>query len=197
MEILTPDSPQMAIAHDLLTQYPFATLMVAKATEPMPEIGHLPFLFDQSNHCLYAHAAANNPLIKLVESGQTQATVVFTGEHGYVSPTWTAHQKVPTWDYCVIHVVGHIELVEIPEQKYQSMVEQVSAMEPQWQISELNDKLQTQMLKAIKVIKINVTSISGRYKMSQNKHPDGKNAILAHFTTRGNDALVARYRALF
>ncbi|MFT4927022.1 MAG: transcriptional regulator [Phenylobacterium sp.] len=200
MEVLSPDSPQMAIASDLFKRYPFATLLVSKKRDVMPEIVHLPFLYDHANQCFYAHAAAKNPIVSLIQAGQNQAKLIFNGEHGYVSPAWTEHQRVPTWDYCVVHVAGLLTLVEQADDKVQSMVAQVAAMEGSgandWQISALNDKLQTQMLKAIKVIKISINSMSYRYKMSQDKHPDGQSAIRAKFAEKGEQAMVARYQAL-
>lgn len=202
MNELTLQMPQMAIARELFEQYPFATLLLQPGNSgAATQICHLPFLYDPNGHCFIAHASANNPIIALINQGQCQATVIFTGEHGYVSPTWTKHQRVPTWDYCVVHVGGEIALVEAPDEKYQSMVSQVAAMEghsaQDWQLESLDQSLQQHMLSAIRVIKIPVDNMHYRYKMSQNKHPDGKAAILANFTATDKEALVRRYRQLF
>ena len=197
MEQLQPNSKEMATAIDIFHQHPFATLLVAKTGSEMPEVVHLPFLYDAKDHCFYLHAAANNPIIELINSGQNQAKVVFNGEHGYVSPTWSEHIRVPTWDYCVVHVSGNIEMFEAPDEKYQSMVEQIAAFENEWQITALKDNLRSQMFKSIRVLRVNVDTMQYRYKMSQAKHVDAKAAITEQFAARGNTGLVARYEDVF
>ena len=202
MEQLQPNSRAMATATDIFHQHPFATLLVARTDNEtpgseMPEVVHLPFLYNANDHCFYLHAATNNPIIELINSGQNQVKVVFNGEHGYVSPTWSEHIRVPTWDYCVVHVSGNIEIVENPDEKYQSMVEQIAAFESEWQITTLNEKKRIQMFKAIRVLRVNVDAMHYRYKMSQAKHVDAKAAITEQFTARGNTGLVARYEDVF
>ncbi len=197
MELLQPNSRAMNTAIDIFNQHPFATLLVAKASADMPEVVHLPFLYDANGHCFYLHAAANNPIIELISNAQNLVKVVFNAEHGYVSPTWSEHIRVPTWDYCVVHVSGNVEIIEEPDAKYQSMVEQIAAFESEWQITELKDNQRNGLFKAIKVLRVNVDAMHYRYKMSQAKPVDAKKAITEQFAAQGNNALVSRYEDVF
>lgn len=202
MELLQANSREMATAIDIFNQHPFATLLVARTDSEMPgsempEVVHLPFLYDANDHCFYLHAAANNPIIELINSGQNQVKVVFNGEHGYVSPTWSEHIRVPTWDYCVVHVSGNIEIIEDADGKYQSMVEQIGAFENEWKITALQDNQRIGLFKAIRVLRVNVEAMHYRYKMSQAKPVDAKAAITEQFAAQGNNGLVTRYEDVF
>lgn len=197
MDVLSPGSLEMSTALDIFDQHPFANLMVHDPHSDFPQVVHLPFLFVHDEQCFYAHASANNPIFKLMSPNNHPVKLIFNAEHGYVSPTWTSHIKVPTWDYCVIHVSGDISVVDDPVQKQQSMVEQIGAFETSWQLDDLEPSPRERMFNSIKVIKIAVTAMHYRYKMSQNKPLEAKAAIVENFAAQGQRAVVARYEALF
>jgi transcriptional regulator len=197
MELLKPNSTEMATAVDIFAQHAFATVLVNKNNADMPQICHLPILYDEAEHCFHAHCSANNPIVPLINEGHTQTTLIFIGEHGYVSPTWSEHIRVPTWDYCVIHVTGQMLIIDNPDEKHQSMVEQVAANETDWKIGALDDNSKSRLLKAIKVIRVDIDAMRYRYKMSQAKHADAKAAIVDRFEGKGKIGLVERYKAMF
>ncbi len=81
---------------------------------------HLPFLYDESagpHGTLFAHLArANGQWRDFSGSPDSEALVVFQGEHGYISPTWYASyatmQHVPTWNYEAVHAYGVPRVIE-------------------------------------------------------------------------------------
>ena len=88
----------------LIRDYPFATLVTARA--PEPQISHLPLLFHSApepNGVLIGHMARANPHWRQFADGPTMA--LFHGPHAYVSPSWYAEPEkaVPTWNYAVVH----------------------------------------------------------------------------------------------
>jgi transcriptional regulator len=195
VELLTTNTPQMATAIDIFNKHPFATLLLGKKHSLMPQISHIPLFFDPQQHCFYAHLAANNPMVALINDGQQQAKVIFTAEHGYVSPTWSEHIKVPTWDYCVVHVSGQVEIIE--KEPEQQMIKQIAIFENDWQITTLSDNLKQQLLKSIRVIRINISEMRYKYKMSQAKPVTVQSAIVQQLSAKGKHALVSQYKMFF
>ena len=74
---------------------------------------HLPFLYDETagdHGALTGHIARANP--QSADLGpEREALAVFTGAHGYISPTWyETTDAVPTWNYVAVHVSGAFRL---------------------------------------------------------------------------------------
>src|SRR5581483_10819803 len=70
---------------------------------------HLPVLAEgevAAGGVLLGHVARANEHTQAFD-GATESLVVFTGPHGYISPTWEASgPAVPTWNYGAVHVYG-------------------------------------------------------------------------------------------
>lgn len=197
MQPLNPNTREMEIAQDIFKSHPFATLLLGQDGEALPEVSHLPMLYNQAQERFYCHVAKNNPVVPLLLAGQQQAMVVYRAEHGYVSPTWSAQIKVPTWDYCVVHVQGKLSVIEDHGQRLQSMREQIAAFETHWSIDDIDDKLLSQLLNAICLLQLDVIQMHHRYKMSQTKSDSVKTAILTELERQDNSALAKQYERLF
>lgn len=193
MQRLKSNTPATEVAEDLFNKYPFAILMLSQQTVDMPQISHLPFLYVKQQNAFYCHVATNNPMVAMLEKGLNTVKIVFNGEHAYLSPSWSQDIKVPTWDYCVVHVDGEAQIVEDAEKKHQSMVEQVMALDQNWQLSDLDEKLKNNLFKAIRVIRIDIKQMLYKYKMSQAKSSAAKAAIFDKLEQL-NPLMVERYR---
>lgn len=194
MKTLTQNTQEMAIAENIFNNHPFATLVLTQNASGAMQVCHLPFLYSKQDNSFYCHVSANNPVVSHLK---TQAMLLFQAEHGYVSPTWSEDIRVPTWDYCVVHIHGTIAIIEDEEQAKQSMANQVAAFEQEWSMAQPDDKLLGQMLKAIKVLKFSIEDMQYRFKMSQNKSADAKAAIIEQFKQSGKTELVERYQQCF
>jgi len=193
MEQLTQQHTHWYNAIEIIERYPFATMLMQSPQQPYPQAWHLPFLLDSSKQFFHGHASANNPLLKgLTAENSLAVKLIFQAEHGYVSPTLSDDIRVPTWDYCVVHVQGKLQLLSDTVERESSMVKQISANETDWHIDQLDARLKRQMLSAIKVLKIDIEAIYGHFKMSQNKSVAAKTAIKAQFE-RHNKAMAAQY----
>jgi len=167
------------VLHDLIRQYPFATLITQ--SNAGLDANHLPFklLCDPEHHraVLIAHIARNNPLHTQIRNG-TEVLVIFQGEQGYISPNWYPskqqhHQHVPTWNYQVVHVKGIIRFLE-DEKSLRGILAKLTrtheAKQPKpWKMSDAPSDFIAEELKGIIGIEIEIKQMTGKFKLSQNR----------------------------
>ena len=138
---------------------------------------HLPFIYDQSEHCLFAHIAKKNPLYTQLINGM-EGLIVFQIDHAYVSPNWYVgkfehHRAVPTWNYVVIHVKGEIKLIE-DEKSLRGILAKLtrqheSSQPKPWKMSDAPKEYIADQLNHIVGIQVNIRSLIGKFKLSQNR----------------------------
>lgn len=163
----------------LMNEYPFATLMTHSA-EGM-EANHVPMLLTEVNgqKVLQAHIAKANPLWKIIEANAS-VLVVFNGPNCYISPNHYPTKKetgkaVPTWNYVVVHVKGDITFIH-DECWLRTLIDNLTAkheatQSTPWSTADAPTGYIDKMFTAIIGIEINITEITGQWKVSQN-HPD-------------------------
>jgi transcriptional regulator len=162
-----------AATEHVIRDYPFATLITARA--PEPQISHLPLLYHPaplSQGELIGHMARANPHWRQFAYGPTMA--VFQGPHEYVSPSWYAEPEsaVPTWNYAVVHVHGRVELVEGREDTLAILNELVDRFESSraapWRLQLKGRQLEA-MVGAIVAFRIVIERTDTKLKLSQNR----------------------------
>src|SRR3990172_2679266 len=91
---------ELARLHEVIRQNSFG--VITSLVDGRLTATHIPFLVvpeDGPNGNLYAHMARANPHWRGFD-GHSETLVVFSGPHGYISPTWYARTPaVPTWNY--------------------------------------------------------------------------------------------------
>lgn len=160
---------KLADQQKFIHEYGFG--VVVSAADSLVGI-HLPFVLDTENSekgVLYTHCAKANPHWQHLE-GQ-KVIVIFTGPHGYISPSWYENQPaVPTWNYTAVHVYGVATLLETTQTLH--VVDRVvTQYEPQLLEKRdiITDQLKDRMLAAIVGFKIVITDIQGQMKLGQNR----------------------------
>jgi len=152
------------------------------------DANHLPFEYDAARGplgTLRAHVARANPVWREAATAP-DALVIFQGPAAYISPTWypskhETHRQVPTWNYIVVHAHGRM-IVHDDEAFLRGLVARLTrkmeAGEPTpWKMGDAPADYLAQMLGAIVGIEIEVTKLTGKWKLSQNKTPaDIRNA---------------------
>jgi len=161
----------------LMAQYPFATLITLSETGI--DATHLPMFVvkEADKYHLKAHIAKANPLWKSVKNG-SDVLVTFHGPNCYISPNHYPTKKqtgkaVPTWNYVVVQVKGTISFIHDSEWIYNAIetltnIHESAQLQP-WSISDAPDEYIQKMIPAIVGIEIEVTSITGQWKLSQNQ----------------------------
>lgn len=194
--MFTPRSFNMqslAQKHQFIDEFGFGLIVSESLTgthlafELKPEQGSL--------GALYTHCARANPHHKELE-GQ-QVLVVFTGPHSYISPSWYAKSPaVPTWNYTAVHVVGRVRILNATDTL--AVVEGiVDKYEPSLLTERkiLTEQYQNQLLGGIVGLKIEISSIQGQLKLSQNRSKEDQQNIHEALLASGNanDSELAEY----
>ncbi|MGD0737187.1 MAG: FMN-binding negative transcriptional regulator [Terracidiphilus sp.] len=188
-----------AVLIEAMQAYSFAILFGPQSTPdaPVPLIAtHLPLVVkDEGEHGLIeGHFAIANRHWQSLAGRET--LVLFPGPHSYVSPTfYTDPHSVPTWNYIAIHAYGTLELVEDDPGKETLLAGLIQANEPafaeKWHA--MPDNFRRSMLAGIVGFRIPIARIEGKFKISQNRHPEERrNVQSAHAAgTADQQALAA------
>lgn len=126
---------------------------------------------------LVGHLARYNPQWR-VPAGGVDALVVFQGPHAYVSPSWYPGKRddprqVPTWDYLAVEVRGRLVTFEDDARLYELLTRLVDRNEKgrshRWHVTDAPDDYVRAEMRHIVGIEIEIDSLIGRYKLSQNR----------------------------
>lgn len=171
------------VTQRVIRDYPFATLVTARA--PEPQISHVPLLFHaapEPNGMLIGHMARANPHWRQFADGPTVA--LFHAPHAYVSPSWYAEPEkaVPTWNYAVVHVHGRVELVEDRASTLAILHEMVERFEggrtTPWRLQLEGHELET-MVNAIVAFRLVIGRVDTKLKLSQNRGAVDRRRVVA------------------
>jgi transcriptional regulator len=181
----------------LMRERPLATLIVATPAGPTADLIPLEFHPDEGEHgTLRGHVARANPLWRQVGA---QALAVFTGPDAYVSPGWYPSKRehgkvVPTWNYTMVQARGTLRAVEDApwlRALVGRLTEHHEAQQVQpWSVSDAPDDYVQQMLKAIVGIEILLTSLIGKWKVSQNRSAADREGVATGMPDAAMAALV-------
>lgn len=164
----------------------------------------LPLFLDETEGefgTLYGHLARANPQWTLAPAGD--ALVVFAGPDAYVSPSWypskTEHGKVvPTWNYAAVHAYGPAEFFDDAARLLEVVSRLTDLHEADratsWAVTDAPEKFVAAQLRGIVGLRLPITRIEGKRKMSQNKQEadrDGVAAGLARSEREGDRQVAA------
>ncbi|MGO2342374.1 FMN-binding negative transcriptional regulator [Vibrio litoralis] len=185
--------------HQIINDYPFSTLMVS--TKSGIEVDHLPMILtiDDGVVRLQGHIAKANPLAKLVND-ETKATIIFHGPNCYISPNYYPTKKengkaVPTWNYIVVHVTGAIKCIHDNDWKLDFLnrltdKHESNSDEP-WSISDAPQEYIEKMLPAIVGLEVQIESIEGKWKVSQDKPEINQQGVVEGLQAVGHSEMQA------
>ncbi len=175
----------------LINNYSFGLLVTT--IDGRPYASHLPFLAagNRDNLVLYGHLAKANPHWRSL--GNSESLAIFQGPHAYVSPTWLESKGVPTWNYAVLHAYARVELLHDTEEKREIVMKLSDKFERE-RASPWVPDFDENLLHAIVGLKLSVTRIEGKFKLSQNRdHADQQGVIHAlEQSHREDDVGIAR-----
>jgi transcriptional regulator len=181
----------------LMRERPLATLIIATPAGPTADLIPLEFHPDESEHgTLRGHVARANPLWR--QTG-AQTLAVFTGPDAYVSPGWYPSKRehgkvVPTWNYTMVQARGTLRAVDDApwlRALVGRLTEHHEAQQVQpWSASDAPDDYVQQMLKAIVGIEIVLTSLIGKWKVSQNRSAADREGVATSVPDAAMAALV-------
>jgi transcriptional regulator len=186
------------VLHALIAENPFGSL-ISHGKSGL-DANHIPFELAANEGdlgVLHAHVARSNPLWQDVVDGD-EVLVIFRAGDAYISPTWyptkhETHRQVPTWNYIVVHAHGRITIRD--DEKYvRSVVARLTrtheATEPQpWKMGDAPRDYIDTMLKSIVGLQIDITRLTGKSKLGQNKEARDIRGAGEALKARGNDRI--------
>ena len=142
---------------------------------------------------LRGHVARANAITKRVADGE-EVLVVFRGADQYITPSWYAAKQidgkvVPTWNYSLVQVRGRIRWFETPERLH-AIVEALtrtheSPRAAPWSVDDAPADYVASMLRAIVGFEIEVESMTGKFKASQNRNEADRRGVAAGLAADG------------
>lgn len=135
---------------------------------------------------LYGHVARANPQWKLPPVGEAMA--LFMGPDAYVSPSWyTSKQEhgkvVPTWNYIAVHAYGPAEFFDDPDRLLELVTKLTDRHEgpraKPWAVTDAPAPFIQAQLRGIVGLRLPITRIEGKRKMSQNRSEADRRGVAA------------------
>ena len=135
---------------------------------------------------LYGHVARANPQWQRPAIGEAMA--LFAGPEAYVSPSWypskQEHGKVvPTWNYMAVHAYGPAEFFEEPDRLLEIVTRLTELHEgpraAPWAVTDAPDSFIRAQLRGIIGLRLPITRIEGKRKMSQNRSAEDRAGVTA------------------
>lgn len=174
------------ILYDLMRAHPFATLTTITANEITAN--HIPLLFREKASgldILEGHIARANPLWKSTDA--ENALVIFQGPHGYITPNWyptkqVAGKVVPTWNYAIVHAKVRLRFVDdadwLKTHLEKLTASQESNLPTPWSFSDAPQEYTDRLITALIGIELDITELTGKWKMSQNQPLENQQGIV-------------------
>ena len=180
-----------------ISAQPFG-LLITPGADGRPEADGVPFVLDADPAggpgVLRTHVARANPVW---QRAGAESLVVFQGAHGYVSPAWypskAEHGKVvPTWNYVTVHARGRLVAIEDPAWLH-AFVSRLTdrhegSREAPWAVSDAPAAFVSTMVGAIVGIEIVLTSLTGKWKVSQNRAASDRAGVVSGLRAEGGAA---------
>jgi transcriptional regulator len=148
----------------------------------------VPVVVSDDLRTISSHVARANPWCRAIEPGE-EILAVFLAASAYVSPSFypsrlTNPKVVPTWNYVAAEVRGRVHVHEEHEWKLAQVRRQTERFEqgrsPEWRVDDAPAQYIDQQLKAIVGLEIDVISVEGKAKLSQNRPVEDSTSVREH-----------------
>lgn len=178
---------------DFISNHSLATLVSLSSQGLVGN--HIPMLVIEKEDKLYlqGHVARVNSMWHDCDTN-TDVMAIFHGPDAYISPNWYPSKQqdgkaVPTWNYIAVHVAGPMTVFHDKSWLLQhldnlSQFNEKPMAQP-WKLSDALDDYIQKMLTAIVGIEIEIISLKGNTKMSQNHSLENRQGVIKGLTSIG------------
>ncbi len=149
---------------------------------------HLPFMFDKASATVRMHIAKANPQWR--ELNESEALLVVSGPHGYVSPSWYHSSGVPTWNYQAVHIYGKA-IVILDNNELKGIVDGLTKIAEENYLNPWQPNYSANMLQGIVGIELKISDIQCKFKLSQNRSRVDQQSVKETLLKEGNTALAS------
>jgi transcriptional regulator len=171
--------------HAFIRAHPLATLITAEPGGLLANLVPFTLMNVGDNGTLRAHIAKANHQVNALSSG-AETLVVFQGPDAYITPSWYVSkqehgQVVPTWNYVVVQVRGTPRVIDDPDwlrtQIHHLTTMQEGKRAAPWSVSDAPEPFVSGQIKAIVGVEIPISSIVGKWKVSQNRSEADRHGV--------------------
>ncbi|HSU75360.1 MAG TPA: FMN-binding negative transcriptional regulator [Terrabacter sp.] len=168
--------------------------LVTVGTDGIPDSTLLPVVVDGDR--VLGHLARANEHWRRIEAG-SPGLVVVTGADAYVSPSWYASKAehgrvVPTWNYTEVHLRGPVTVHDDPDWVLDVVTRLTerheSGREHPWAVGDAPEAYLRGQLRAIVGVEVQVRSVEGKAKLSQNRSDADRLGVVAALRTEDGAA---------
>jgi transcriptional regulator len=185
-----------AVLRAFVQDNPFAT--VVRVSDGAAQIAYAPVVL--SGNTLRFHLAKANAVSEARDGERLMLS--FMGAHAYVSPDWYDTQgRVPTWNYLAVEAAGVVTRV-MGDDLRQLLVDITAAEEAHltpkapWLIDKVPEEKMHGLLAAIVGFSVEIETLAGKFKLSQNTTPADIDGVIAGLEQRGDAASLAVAQAM-
>ena len=184
------------VLHAALRDHPLG-LLITQDAEHALDVNPIPFLLDAArgpHGTLRGHVARANPVWREARR-DAETVVVFQGPQAYVSPGWYATKAetgkvVPTWNYVTVAARGTLRVID-DRDWLRSLVGELTerheaGQAKPWQVNDAPADYIDTMLIAIVGIEIELVSLQGKWKTSQNRPAKDREGVAAALADSGD-----------
>lgn len=191
---------RLDVQHGLMRTHPLGTLILAGEDGPSADL--IPFLLyaDEGEHglgVLRAHVARANPLWRALQASP-RCLVLFQGPQAYISPGWYAskrstHKVVPTWNYATVQARGAATVIDdavwLRRQLDDLTAAQEGGLPEPWRPADAPADFLAATMRGIVGIEIPIASLSGKWKVSQNRAVEDQRGVVEGLRSREEEAM--------
>ncbi|MDA0238585.1 MAG: FMN-binding negative transcriptional regulator [Proteobacteria bacterium] len=167
--------------HQIIRDHSFGILV--SQMDGAPFATHLPFMIAPDKGSLgplLFHMARTNPQWR--SFGADEVLVVFSGPHGYISPSWYGPgDAVPTWNYVAVHAYGVPVLAEDDEDTVDHLRQLVEFNEARfdhpWKLDAQDPDFIQGTSRGVVAFEIPINRIEGKAKLSQNRPESDRQSV--------------------
>lgn len=176
---------------ELVRSHPLATFVVEVGGELTAN--HFPMLVDDDGAALTAHIPKSNEIWRGL-GRNTRALCIFTGPDAYISPSWYPAKKVhgkvvPTWNYSAVHMTGAVQVHHDVAWKKNHLEALTDLMESNraapWHVDDAPSSFTAAMMEAIVGLEIHIETMTGKFKLSQNRAQEDRDGAVAGLQAQG------------
>ena len=178
--------------YKVMSTSPLATVITSLGDSL--EVSHLPVVAEISAEGkikISGHLSTRNPQWAHLKRG-ARMTMIFSGPHTYVNSGWYIKNDVSTWNYITVHASGVASL----DETYDGLVNILKITtdltnklyEDQWDFYIPEDlRSEAELTEVIGGFYLEPASLSGRFKLSQNKSVEDQKRIVKELSSRKDE----------
>lgn len=186
--------------HAMIRAHPLATLITAGTGGLLANLVPFTLVDGGENGILRAHIAKANDQVDALSSGAA-TLVVFQGPEAYITPSWYVSKQehgrvVPTWNYVVVQVIGTPRVIDDPDWVRAQINQLTTSREEKrptpWSVTDAPEPFIAGQIKAIIGIEIPISTIVGKWKVSQNRSDADRRGVEQGLRSEGISEDMAR-----